>query len=381
MKVLHINTMLHGGGTDDQCVKLVAELRKNGVDARVIGPGGRNFESVIRQNNIPHIVAPANKLSFILAVAKELRHGNYDILHAHHGRDYWLAYLGKLLSFRSLKVVFTRHMAKSPSSLPSRLAILRVCDSMIAVSQFTAEVMQHGHHDEKSPEAERHHRPRVFGDYSKITVIHPGIDLNRFTPEGAAKVPGDYSFTPDNYLFAVVGGYDHPRGKGQREFLKAAARITKDVPHARFLIIGKGSLKTVLEEDIRQLGLEKVAFLTPYATDMPTVMRGINCLVHPSIGTEAYGLVLLEAFACGRPVIASNLDGIPEAFNVVGKGKLVPPEDIDALAAAMKEMAMRSTAVFSLEERWQMHSLVAANASLDNLATQTAAHYRQMLAR
>ena len=63
-------------------------------------------------------------------------------------------------------------------------------------------------------------------------------------------------------------------------------------------------------------------------------MNAIDCLVHPQIGTEALGLVICEAHACGKPVIASALDGIPEAFRAGNYGRLVPPEDIAALADA-----------------------------------------------
>ena len=119
---------------------------------------------------------------------------------------------------------------------------------------------------------------------------------------------------PGDYAFAVAGGYDLPRGKGQREFLAAAARLREKIPRARFLIIGRGSMAGLLQADIARLGLGGKAWLTGQASDMPQVMNAIDCLVHPQIGTEALGLVVCEAHACGKPVIASALDGIPEAF-------------------------------------------------------------------
>jgi glycosyltransferase involved in cell wall biosynthesis len=149
---------------------------------------------------------------------------------------------------------------------------------------------------------------------------------------------------PGDYAFAVVGGYGLPRGKGQREFLQAAARIHQRKPAAKFLIIGRGNMADTLKADIGRLGLEGKAWLTPYFEDMPRVMNAIDCLVHPQIGTEAFGLVVCEAHACGKPVIASALDGIPEAFAAAGYGQLVAPESVDELAAAMEAWAGRPSA-------------------------------------
>ena len=87
MKVLHLNTLLTGGGTDDQCVKVILALRSLGVDARLMGPGGREFCKQVVASKLPQIISPPEgplKIHFMRAVAREIRHGGYDIGHAHH---------------------------------------------------------------------------------------------------------------------------------------------------------------------------------------------------------------------------------------------------------------------------------------------------------
>jgi glycosyltransferase involved in cell wall biosynthesis len=145
----------------------------------------------------------------------------------------------------------------------------------------------------------------------------------------------EWGLSAEHFAFAVVGGYDLPRGKGQREYLQAAARIHEQIPMARFLIIGRGNMRDILKADIARLGLSGKAWLTPYCNDMPAAMNAIDCLVHPQIGTEAFPSVLLEAFCSGKPVIASALDGIPEAFEVGGYGCLVKPEAVGDLAISL----------------------------------------------
>ncbi|HQC42622.1 MAG TPA: glycosyltransferase family 4 protein, partial [Verrucomicrobiota bacterium] len=223
MKVLHLNTMLRGGGTDDQCIKVVAGLRSLGVDARIMGPGKSEFSSQLQSFQIPQIATPPEgplKIHFMRAVAREIHTGDYDIVHAHHGRDYWPTFLSVALSLRRPKIVFTRHLAKSPRSLPSRFFLLRLCDRVIAVSEFTRRVMKEGFNDPDSPEPERHYRPRLLGDTSKISVIPCCIDTERFYPQPPSpQLLKEWNLGPDHFIFAVVGGYDHPRGKGQREYL------------------------------------------------------------------------------------------------------------------------------------------------------------------
>src|SRR4030095_6296872 len=106
-------------------------------------------------------------------------------------------------------------------------------------------------------------------------------------------------------------------------------------------IIGRGNMKERLERMIGELGLQGVASLTPYSHDMPLAMNALDCLVLPQVGTEAIPGVVCEAHACGKPVIASALDGMPEAFAPGGYGQLVERGSIEALAAAMKTWAAR----------------------------------------
>jgi glycosyltransferase involved in cell wall biosynthesis len=181
---------------------------------------------------------------------------------------------------------------------------------------------------------------------------------------------------PGQFAFAVAGSYDLPRGKGQREFLQVAARVHAEIPNARFLIIGRGNLADILRADIQQLGLGDKARLTPYCNDMPQAMNAIDCLVHSQVGTEAFGLVLLEAFACGQPVIASALDGIPEAFAVAGFGQLIQPESVPQLAAAMLYWARQPQP--SAQRQATLHQVVAEKYSIQAFAQRMQSLYAQL---
>jgi glycosyltransferase involved in cell wall biosynthesis len=379
LRVVHLNSRLTGGGTDDQCVKLAAQLHRLGQHVILAGPGGSVFAPVIEKLGVPFSdTGPqASRVHFILRAARVIRENQAQIVHGHHGTDIWPTVFAARLAGTNPKIVLTRHLAKSPSSPASRRFLLGQCDAIIAVSEFVAKVLREGVYEPQSPEQERRSRPPLQGDRGKIHVIPGGIDTNQFRPAAAVDKRRELGLRHNDYAFAVVGGYDLPRGKGQREFLAAAARVQQNIPEARFLIIGRGTMGEILQSDVERLGLGGKAWLTGQATDMPQVMNAIDCLVHPQIGTEALGLVVCEAQACGKPVIASALDGIPEAFAGAGYGQLVPPEDIDALAAAMVAQAREPALMPAKIE--EMHERVTKAFSLEQMGERVLALYQGLL--
>ena len=377
LRVLHLNSMLSGGGTDDQCARLAAGLVALGPQVWVAGPDGREFSRRIRASGVPFHATPPGKAGFVLAAARLIRREHIQIVHGHHGRDIWPTVFAARLSGARPKIVLTRHLAKSPSSWFSRRFLLGQCDALIAVSEFVARVLREGAYEPDSPEAERRSRPPLLGDHARIHVIHGGVDTAAFRPFDATAQREAWGLKPADFAFVVVGGYDRPRGKGQREFLQAAARIRGQVPHARFLVVGRGTLAEQLQADIVRLGLEGVAWLTPYCREMPAAMNALDCLVHPQVGTEAFPGVVLEACACGKPVVASALDGIPEAFAVGGPGRLVTPESIDELAAAMVHWAGQPA--LGLREREALHRRVDEKFSLAANARRVSELYARLM--
>jgi len=368
LRVLHLNSLLTGGGTDDRSVKIAHALSKIGCGVWIAGPAGREFSQIAQELGIPfqHLTVGPLKLPLIFETARFIRRERVEIIHARHGRDYWPAILAAKLSGRAPKIVLSRHLAKSPGSLFSRRLLLVGCDLMLACSEFVRRILVEGVFEPEATNPERRNRPPMFGRQDKIRVVYGGIDVERFKPADALAQRTAWGLSANDYAFGVAGGYTLPRGKGQREFLVAAARMAADFPNARFLIIGRGNLKDTLLADIERLGLRGKAWLTPYSREMPAAMNALDCLVHPQVGTESWGSVVCEAHACGKPVIASRLDGIPEAFEAGAYGELVEPDSVNALEAAMRRWAVRPALVAA--EREALHARVAARFSLQQAA-------------
>lgn len=318
----------------------------------------------------------------ILALAGVLRRTKPRILHAHHGDDYWTALLASRLVQPRPLIIFSRHLAKSPRSRLSQKHLFAQADAVVAVSSFVAQVLLHGHDDPASPVPERHHRAPCVLPPHRLHVIHPGIDTALFQPADSstrAAARAKLHLHPNELVFGVIGGFDFPVGKGQRIFLKAAQIVMRLLPHARFLLAGSGTMDSLLRDDIRHLGLEDRARLIGQQPDPVSLHSALDCLVHPQIATEAFPSVVLEAHASGRPVLASELDGIPETWAIGALGQLIRAGDAHALAQAIIAQSEKSPPTPA--EQTAAHARVAAQASLPVQAQRFAHLFRRLMAR
>jgi glycosyltransferase involved in cell wall biosynthesis len=181
---------------------------------------------------------------------------------------------------------------------------------------------------------------KEFGLDEKVVVINNGIDLNDFKKSGRY----EYRFREklgikkDDFLVGMVGRID-PQ-KRHRDFIKAAAHIRDKFPklRTRFIIAGGESTKEYRSQLIalNRKNNNPACFLG-FHNNIAEVMHSIDLLVLPSV-EEAFGLVILEAMACRKPVVATNSGGIPEIVLDGKTGILVPPKNPLALAEAIIEL-------------------------------------------
>jgi glycosyltransferase involved in cell wall biosynthesis len=122
--------------------------------------------------------------------------------------------------------------------------------------------------------------------------------------------------------------------KGQKHLVAAAARVVRDLPDTRFVIVGEGELRHALERQIRDLGLERHVVLTGFRDDALGLMKSFDLFAMSSV-TEGLGSAMLEAMAAGLAIVGTRAGGIPEAVADGETGLLVPPHDEAALAGAI----------------------------------------------
>lgn len=245
------------------------------------------------------------------------------IIHAHWSLSAGIGCFGKFISRNSFPVVATVHGSdifqatqNSLGAILTRL-ILRGCDRVIGVSQaLVHEVINLG----------------VQPD--KISVISNGIDTERFKP---------LALHHRQNVILYVGSLIER--KGIRFLLLALPSVFRAFPNYRLLIVGEGPQYPMLKQMIELLNIaDKVIFLGFQPHDqVRSLMQQAKLLVLPST-EEAQGVVLLEALACGTPVVASRVGGIPEVITPE-VGILVPCADPLALSEAI-------SSILSDNDRW-----------------------------
>jgi glycosyltransferase involved in cell wall biosynthesis len=170
----------------------------------------------------------------------------------------------------------------------------------------------------------------------KVSVIHNCIDVGNWCGGGRNGVRESLG-VPDGAVLVATAGRLSPE-KNQRMLLKAADRIAMQADDVYFAVFGEGVLRGELEADIRRAGLEGRFLLPGFRSDMNAVMEAVDIFTLPSL-TEGLPNVVLEAFACSKPVVATAVGGTPELVRDGENGFLIESGDEAGLAARILSLA------------------------------------------
>ncbi len=242
-----------------------------------------------------------------------------DLLHTH-------ASLSARIAGRSAKVpviVATRHciepLPRGIKALAHSILNNALCDYYLAVSNAVKDnLLASGI------------RP------DKIRIVNNGVrPVKELSPEEKLSIRKKYNMDEADVVFGVFARLEPV--KGHKYYIKAARQVLKEIPTAKFLIVGNGSQEQELHNLVVKYGLQKNVMFTGFVPDTTELLNICDVNVISS-ESEAMSLALLEAMSLGKPTIATKVGGNPELIANGEDGILVSYADSATLSLAMMRM-------------------------------------------
>lgn len=185
-------------------------------------------------------------------------------------------------------------------------------------------------------ERDDHLRFRI-ATQEKFMVIHSGVDLSRFRPDPARKteIRSALKIPSERIVIVTVGRLTAV--KGQDTLIRAIAECLRQGEKVFLLILGEGELRSDLAALSAELGIEEAVHFLGWRSDVASVIAACDIFCLPS-RNEGMGKVLVEAMAMGKPIVASDIGGIPDLVHPGENGILVPVGDTAGWAEAIARL-------------------------------------------
>ncbi len=207
---------------------------------------------------------------------------------------------------------------------------------------------------------------------STYSIIPNGIDVEHFSP----RVPPFEEYRDGKINLLFVGRIE--KRKGLEYLLKAYKLIKPDCPECRLIVVGPGTrLRNKYEKDVIESGLPDVVFTGSVSYDaLARYYSTADIFCAPATGHESFGIVLLEAMAAGKPVVASSISGYASVISHGIDGILVPPKQEVSLARALADLMRDSALRQQLGEKGRVRS---ADFSWEQVSNRVMEYYTRVL--
>ncbi len=334
------------GGVKNHIRCLSDEFQRMGHRTLIVAPSSRpakelatpNLVTIGKPVPIPiagSVARPTFSLHRSSQVRALLEEEEFDVVHMHEPLVSALT-ISFLRNSHTLNVgTFHAYVPRSRgyrSARPILKRWIRNLHGKIAVSQAAADLIS-----------------RYYPGY--YNIIPNGINLAHFRPD----VKPIEKYMDGKFNIVFVGRME--KRKGLRYLISAFGRLKWEHPHIRLIVVGPGKLDPASERVLGERMLDDIEIVggVDYA-ELPRYYRTADVFVAPATGGESFGIVLLEAMATERPVIASNIPGYAGVLHHGEQGLLVEPQDDQSLAAAIVQLMQNAEMRRAMGARGRAHA-------------------------
>lgn len=327
-RLLWLIDSLTMGGAEALVLPFARAARKRAVELTICARttiGGNPLEQELRSASVNVVNLDARNLrdaGAMRRLSRLVRNLRPELIHAHLA---YAAIWGSLIARRH-RVPFVASLHIPPSHAGGLRESIRQRLMVFLLNRFSARVVvvSHalGHEWERSTSL----------DGSKIAIVHNGIDLEPGPMETDGSIRQELGIGSQASVIATVAVLR--RDKGIDTLLRAAREVLDRRGDCILVVVGDGPMSDEWKRMANDLGISRSVRWTGFRRDVAAILAEADLFVLPTL-RDAFPTVLLEAFAAGVPVIASEVGGVPEIVEDERTGLLVPPGDEKALADAI----------------------------------------------
>jgi glycosyltransferase involved in cell wall biosynthesis len=252
----------------------------------------------------------------LVRLAQQLRADGTKVVHTHHlGQLLYGGLAGKLAGCRVIHTEHDYYSLSRPRAQQLLRVLTRLADRVTAVAEPVRSFLE----------------GTVGLPASKLITIQNGVEIHRY--EAAISYDRkEWDLENSDVIIGCVARLSPE--KGHTVLLRAFLKVISRHPQARLVLIGDGDERERLQHLAAELNIGHFVRFLGLRADVPEVLAACDLFTLPSI-QEGFPMVILEALAAGKAVIASEVGAIPDAIRHGATGLLVPPGDADALASAL----------------------------------------------
>ena len=340
LRVLHPITRLTLGGSSENTIASCVALGRAGYDC-ILATSFRESDASsladarrrgCRVVDIPALgreVAPLADLTALAELVRLIRRERPAIVHTHTSKAGFIGRLAAVIA-RVPAVIHQPHGHIFYGYYsPRRTAVFTVLERQAA--RWTDRIIT------LTDRGAQEHLARGIGRAEQYVAVPSGVptaELRAAAPPRGESRPR-LGLDPD--AFVVVGLGRLVPIKGFDLLVRALPAVAAQIPSARVVLVGDGAERAHLEAIAAAMGVSERLRLTGETTDVASYLAAADVVAVPS-RNEGMGRVIVEAMALGLPVVATAVGGIPDVVTDGECGRLVEPEDVDALAAALIEL-------------------------------------------
>jgi glycosyltransferase involved in cell wall biosynthesis len=326
-RVLLIDLAQAFGGAEVRVLTQARALQTQTAGCEVLTLRGSALHDRLLQENLPHQTVASGRASpaLLFEVRDIIKRGSFQVVDAHNVQSIlWGEFAAALAGARGRVATIHSNYGSEYPGLKGHVyeGVLTASRSVVKQYINVTEVLQ-----EKAV-------TEGFGERS--TLIPNAVPV---PPEPLrqkdTRFYAEWGFTPDDFVIGILARLKPVKG---HTYLIDAIGQLKDLPQVKLLIVGDGPLDAELKAQVAALGIQDRVVFTGFRQDIPDILKSIDCMCLASL-SEALPYAVLEAASYARPLLATAVGGLKTLLKHEETALLVPAQDSQALASAIRHMA------------------------------------------